>query len=151
MTDAKDKLLLTSEPQASEADVRAVRVGLLAFNVEHVGRDPQSASVNLFLRNRSGEVVGGLLGGWRWGWLYIDKLWIQDSYRRRGDGSRLLQAAEIEAVAAGCTDAVLETFSFQARSFYERHGYQVYATLEGFPPGHRQLFFHKRLINVEST
>jgi GNAT superfamily N-acetyltransferase len=150
MADVDDELILTSEPHPSEADVRAVREGLLAFNVEHVGLDPQSASVSLFLRNRSGQVVGGLLGGWRWGWLYIDKLWVQDSYRKRGDGSRLLKAAEAEALSAGCTDAVLETFSFQARGFYERHGYRVYATLEGFPPGYRQLFFHKRLINSDA-
>lgn len=151
MADAIDELILTSEPHPSEASVRAVREGLLAFNVEHVGLEPQSAAVNLFLRNRAGQVVGGLLGGWRWGWLYIDKLWVQDSHRRRGGGSRLLQAAESKAIAAGCADAVLETFSFQARGFYERHGYQVYATLEGFPPGYHQLFFHKRLVKLSDT
>lgn len=145
MVDVNDELILTSEPHPSEADVRTVRDGLLAFNVEHVGRDPQFASLSLFLRDRSGEVVGGLLGGWRWGWLYIDKLWVRDSHRKHGGGSRLLQAAEAEALAAGCTDAVLDTFSFQARGFYERHGYKAYATLEGYPPGHRQIFLHKRL------
>jgi hypothetical protein len=62
-----------------------------------------------------------------------------------------LLAAEAEAVAAGCTDAVLDTFSFQARRFYEWHGYHVYATLEGYPPGHRQLFLHKRLVIEGAT
>ncbi|HKR01242.1 MAG TPA: GNAT family N-acetyltransferase [Pyrinomonadaceae bacterium] len=147
MSDLNDELVMTSEAEPSEADVRTVREGLLAFNVEHLGLEPRPGRVSLFLRNASGQVVGGLLGGWRWGWLYIDKFWIEDSYRGRGGGSRLLRAAEAEAMAAGCTDAVLETFSFQARGFYERHGYQVYATLEGFPPGHRQLFFHKRLVD----
>jgi GNAT superfamily N-acetyltransferase len=151
MTDVSEELVLTSEPHPSEADVRVVREGLLAFNVEHVGREPRSGSVSLFLRDRSGQVVGGLLGGWRWGWLYIDKLWVQDSYRKSGGGSCLLLAAEAEAVAARCTDAVLDTFSFQARSFYERHGYEVYATLEGYPPGHRQLFLHKRLVIEGAT
>ena len=146
MADVSEELVLTSEPHPSEADVSTVREGLLAFNVEHVGCEPRSASVNLFLRDSSGQVVGGLLGGWRWGWLYIDKLWIQDSYRKKGGGHRLLLAAEAEAVAARCTDAVLDTFSFQARGFYEWHGYHVYATLEGYPPGHRQLFLHKRLV-----
>lgn len=146
MADATQELVLTNEPHPSEADVRTVREGLLAFNVEHMGREPRSASVGLFLRDSSGQVVGGLLGGWRWGWLYVDQLWIHDSYRERGAGRRLLLAAEAEAVAAGCTDAVLDTFSFQARGFYERHGYHVYATLEGYPPGHRQLFLHKRLV-----
>ena len=62
-----------------------------------------------------------------------------------------MRAAEAEAVAAGCTDAVLDTFSFQARGFYERHGYEVYATLEGYPPGHQQLFLHKRLVSEAAT
>jgi GNAT superfamily N-acetyltransferase len=142
-----DELTLTNEPHASRADIDVVREGLLAFNVEHIKRQPQSASLNLFLRNPSGQVIGGLLGGWRWGWLYIDKLWIQAEYRKLGGGSRLLKVAEAEAIAAGCTDAVVDTFSFQARGFYERHGYEVYATLEGFPPGHRQLFFRKKLLD----
>ena len=141
-----DGLEITSELQPSEADLRAVRDGLLAFNVAHIGQDPQPAPVTLFLRDRTGQVVGGLLGGWRWGWLYVDKLWVHESYRGGGAGSQLLRTAEAEALAAGCTDAVLDTFSFQARSFYEQHGYTVYATLEGFPPGHRQFFFHKRLV-----
>lgn len=140
-----NELRLTSEARPSEDDVRVVREELLAFNVAHVGIEPRAGKVNLFLRDEAGRVLGGLLGGWRWGWLYVDKLWVHDDYRGRGGGSRLLRAAEDEAMAAGCTDAVLETFSFQAREFYERHGYRVYATLEGFPPGHYQLFFHKLL------
>ncbi len=146
-----DCLEITSELQPSEQDVRVVRDGLLEFNVAHVGLDPQSAPVTLFLRDSAGQVVGGLIGGWRWRWLYVDKLWVHERHRGSGAGSRLLQAAEAEALAAGCTDAVLDTFSFQAQPFYERNGYTVYATLEGFPPGHRQFFLHKRLVAESST
>lgn len=146
-----DCLEITSELQPSERDVRVVRDGLLAFNVAHIGLEPQSHPLTLFLRDGEGQVVGGLIGGWRWRWLYVDKLWIDERYRGSGAGSKLLQAAEAEALAAGCTDAVLDTFSFQAQSFYERNGYIVYATLEGFPPGHRQLFLHKRLTAEPST
>jgi GNAT superfamily N-acetyltransferase len=146
-----DKLKITSELQPSETDVAIVRDGLLAFNVAHIGLEPQPSPVALFLRDGAGQVVGGLIGGWRWRWLYVDKLWVHERHRSSGGGSRLLQAAEAEALAAGCTDAVLDTFSFQAPSFYERHGYTVYATLEGFPPGYRQLFLHKRLIAEPSN
>jgi GNAT superfamily N-acetyltransferase len=145
MADACDQLTLTSEPNPSAGDLKFVKDGLLAFNVEHIGLEPWSGALSLFLRDPSGQVIGGLLGGWRWGWVYVEKLWIHADYRKLGAGSRLLKAAEAEAAAAGCTDAVLDTFSFQARGFYERHGYVVYATLEGFPPGYRQFFFHKKL------
>jgi GNAT superfamily N-acetyltransferase len=143
-TRSADALRLTSEREPSDADVRAVRDGLLAFNVARIG-DPERATVALFLRDAEGRVVGGLLGVRRWRWLYVDQLWVDDAYRGSGAGSRLLRAAEAEAAAAGCTHAVLDTFSFQARPFYERHGYEVYATLEGYPPGHRQFYLRKRL------
>lgn len=142
---ASDNLTLVSESHPAAAAVEAVRAGLLAFNVCHVGQEPSPGAVHLFLRDEPGTVVGGLLGWWRWGWLYVDKLWVADAYRQRGYGSQLLQTAEAQAIAAGCTDAVLDTFSFQAQGFYKRHGYAVYAALEGFPPGHRQLFLRKRL------
>ena len=148
MENASDHLSLTNEPSPAAADLEVVKAGLLAFNVEHIQLEPRAHSLNLFLRDPSGKVVGGLLGGWRWGWLYVDKLWVRADYRKRGAGSQLLKAAEAEAAAAGCTDAVLDTFSFQARDFYERHGYVVYATLEGFPPGHRQYLFHKKLSEL---
>ena len=146
MIDATNELLLTTEQNPLESDVAIVRDGLLAFNIKHIGREPKSGSLNLFLRDAQDQVRGGLIGGWRWGWLYVDKLWVQDEYRKQGNGTRLLKAAEAQAINAECTDAVLDTFSFQAREFYERNGYAPYATLEGFPPGYQQFFLHKTLV-----
>jgi hypothetical protein len=40
---------------------------------------------------------------------------------------------------------VLRTFSFQARSFYERNGFEEVATIEDHPRGHRNLLMRKRL------
>ena len=41
--------------------------------------------------------------------------------------------------------AWLDTYDFQARPFYERHGYAVFGELDGFPNGHRRWFMRKRL------
>jgi ribosomal protein S18 acetylase RimI-like enzyme len=72
-------------------------------------------------------------------------LWVDERVRRRGLATRLMAAAERYAIAKGCTDAFLETFSFQARPFYERLGYKVFGTLEEYPKGHRQFYLTKRL------
>ena len=80
-----------------------------------------------------------------WDWLYVDLLWVKDKLRGRGFGHRLLTLAEDEARQRGAKNAYLDTFSFQAPDFYERHGYQVFGELPEFPPGHRRLFLTKRL------
>ncbi|MDB4950167.1 MAG: Acetyltransferase [Gemmatimonadetes bacterium] len=46
--------------------------------------------------------------------------------RCRGLGARLLSEAERLAIARGCDGAMLSTFDFQARVFYERQGCVVY-------------------------
>jgi hypothetical protein len=40
---------------------------------------------------------------------------------------------------------VLDTFSFQARGFYEKLGYCVFGTLDDYPPGHSRFYLTKRL------
>jgi GNAT superfamily N-acetyltransferase len=77
--------------------------------------------------------------------LYVAKLWIADEHRGGGHGSALMAAAEDHARARGCIGAYLDTFEFQARPFYEKLGYQLFGTLDGYPPGYRQFFLSKSL------
>ena len=99
----------------------------------------------LFLRDASGAIQGGLLGETRWHRLLVDILWIADAMRGKGYGSALLKRAESVAWDRGCRRATLNTAEFQARGFYEKHGYEVFATQEDMPPGSRQYFMSKTL------
>jgi GNAT superfamily N-acetyltransferase len=65
--------------------------------------------------------------------------------RGRGFGKDLMKHAELYAVERGCTDAFLDTFSFQAQPFYEKLGYRVFGMLDNHPAGHRHYFMTKRL------
>lgn len=96
--------------------------------------------VTLALRDEDAAVRGGLIGATMWAWLLIDGLWVDQTLRGRGFGRQLLLAAEALAVERGCRGAWLGTFDFQARAFYERHGYRVFGEIAGFPHGH--LHFH---------
>ena len=128
----------------SDADERTVRQGLLAFNERHIG-PADERPVRLVARDRSGTVVAGLLGHTRWGWLHVEKLWLADEARGQGLGSRLMAAAESLALDRGCTGATLTTFEHQARPFYEKLGYALFGTLEGYPAGTRQYHLSKQL------
>ena len=132
------------ESSAKPEDIAAVQAGLREFNVRVIG-DPEEVPVTIFLRDKDGVVVGGLLGHIKWRWLYVSKLWIADSHRGRGHGVDLMNAAEDLARSHNCVGSYLDTFEYQARPFYEKLGYAVFGTLEGFPPGYRQFFLSKDL------
>ena len=78
----------------------------------------------VFRQAATGKVQGGLLGRTTLGLLFIDLVYLPEEARGRGVGARMLKMAEEEAVARGCTAAVLFTIISQAPEFYERHGYR---------------------------
>ena len=65
-------------------------------------------------------------------------MWVAAGLRGGGIGALVLAAAEDEGRARGCTRAHLDTFSYQARPFYEKHGWRVFATLDDYPKGHQR-------------
>jgi GNAT superfamily N-acetyltransferase len=78
-------------------------------------------------------------------WLHVRTLAVAAPARGHGFGSELMKRAELYAVELGCTDAFLDTFSFQARPFYEKLGYRVFGMLENHPAGHQHCFMTKQL------
>ena len=119
----------------------AVRKGIGESDPDDV-RPRDWQKISFALRNSQGAVVGGLYGAAMWSWLMIDGLWVAPGQRGQGLGRRLLLASEAMATQRGCLGSWLGTFDFQAKVFYERQGYSVFAALAGFPPGHTH--FHLR-------
>ena len=132
------------DDEVMPADEAFVVRGLLAFNEDRLG-PANERPVKFVARDSTGVVVGGILGHTRWRWLYIAKLWVDEGARGHGLGRRLMAAAEDLALSRGCTDVSLDTFEYQARPFYEKLGYELFGTLEGYPPGSRQYYLRKRL------
>lgn len=93
----------------------------------------------------NGPVAGGMWGYTYARWLYIHLFVLPESLRGQGLGTKMMRMAEEEAVRRGCVGVFLDTFSFQARPFYERLGYQVFGTLDDCPPGHSRFFLRKIL------
>jgi RimJ/RimL family protein N-acetyltransferase len=146
---AMQDLRITSEPQASPEDAAVIRDGLARFNVAAT-RHTYYSPVAIFLRDDRGAVLGGTLGEVWGGWLDLTFLWVAEPVRGKGYGERLLRAAEDEARAQGCRGVYLETFGFQARPFYERFGYEIFAELQDRPAGHTS-YFMKKTLEVHRT
>jgi GNAT superfamily N-acetyltransferase len=125
-------------------DTQVVWNGLRQHNDEYV---PATGDVTfaVFLRGTKGTILGGVLAKAGRGWLHLNTLWVDPSVRGQGYGVKLVAAAEAEARQLGCHSAYLDTFSYQARPFYERCGYEVFGTLDDYPQGHQRFFMRKSL------
>ncbi|RDE13683.1 MAG: N-acetyltransferase [Candidatus Thorarchaeota archaeon] len=130
---------------AAQSGLSVIYSGLGNNIVEKTGIAELGRPIYIFVRNSQKEIVGGVVGQVFGGWLYVSLLWVDKSIRGRGYGTRLMHMAEEKATSMGCTDVHLDTYSFEAKPFYERLGYEVFATLEDYPRGHRKYFLKKRL------
>jgi ribosomal protein S18 acetylase RimI-like enzyme len=119
------------EPFIDEGTRQFIVNGLDYYNIATTGF-ADYFPVNFVLRGERNDVLGECWGGW----LHVTVLWVSEAARGSGHGRRLMENAESYARARGAVGATLETYSFQARPFYERLGYQVCGTVDGYPPGH---------------
>jgi GNAT superfamily N-acetyltransferase len=100
----------------------------------------------VLFHDASGRLVGGLIGRSFWGWLVVELLWVDQASRGAGHGRRLLASAEAEARRRGCHHARVDTYSFQAPGFYEKCGYERFATMDDCPIGHQRYFYARPLL-----
>ena len=128
----------------TENEIKFIRESLKQFNDKIVGDDCHTP-LNIVEYDNDGNMIGGIVGGTYWGWMYIDVLWVDESRRGKGIGSRLLLEAEKEAIKKGCHHVHLETMSWQAPEFYKKHGYEVIGILPDIPSGNQKYLLVKSL------
>jgi len=132
---------------ASEEEVRAIALWrrLREFNYGIVGKYPQGQNVWLNAKDNAGNVLGGFRGEVYFNWLFVNILFVEDSQRRQGIGTRLLAEGEAQATTLGARRARLETFDWQAPAFYEKHGYRELIKLPGYYLDHSLSLMVKEL------
>jgi GNAT superfamily N-acetyltransferase len=142
-------LEITEAPGAAEE--AAIREALRSANQAATGLPRDVRPLAIVLRDADGAVIGGLWGRTAWRWLYIENLVVPPALRGQGLGARMLAMAEAEAIRRGCVGARLDTYSFQARPFYERQGYVVAGSIPDCPPGHIRYTMYRRLDGAKGV
>jgi GNAT superfamily N-acetyltransferase len=129
------------EPDPLDVEFLEAQIRREAATAMGLGAEMELA---IFIRD-AGAVVAGI-SGWTWGdCCELQSLWVDPSRRGGGLATRLIAAAEAEAVARGCRQTVHFTYDFQARALYERSGYELVGRVENFPSGTGALWYRKRL------
>jgi len=129
-------MIVTISPATAE-EVQSGEIGrrLREFNYIYVGVYPPTEYIRLNARNDTGGVVGGIRAVVALYWVRVEVLWVHETARGKGIGSRLLAETERLAREMGARNAALETFEWQAPRFYEKHGYQEVARIDGYVGG----------------
>ncbi len=140
--------LSLKEMEETAQDMNIVLEGLGRNILKHLGEVELGKSIRIFLRDDDGKTVGGISGDVFGGWVYISLLWVEESIRNRGFGTELMQRLESEAKLLGCRYAHLDTYSFEARPFYEQVGYELFAKLDDYPLGYSKYFLKKKLHTI---
>ncbi|MCB8874142.1 GNAT family N-acetyltransferase [Acidisoma silvae] len=139
---------ITRIDQPTEAHRRTLLDLLDAYSDPRAGdRFWPEETLCLAIRGPDGAVRGGLWGRFYYDWLFIELIYIPDDLRGQDLGTALLAMAEARARAWGAVGVWLDTFSFQARGFYEKHGFAVFGDIADYPAGHARFFLQKRLDN----
>jgi len=138
--------LTQKESEATSGDMNVLLEGLGRNILKHLGNVELGKSIRIFLHDGENKTVGGIAGDIFGGWIYISLLWVDEAQRNQGYGTQLLKRLEAEAVQLKCKYAHLDTYSFEAKPFYERAGYELFAKLEDYPAGHCKYFLKKTLF-----
>lgn len=124
------KIELDSSPKIS--DIEEIRSHLRKYNDEHL-EGVVEQPVAIYVYNDEQDKIAGITAEIWGNWLHVKLLWVAESLRGSSIGTHLLKQLEEHAASQGCQYAQVETFSFQARPFYEKNGYSCQMTLENYP------------------
>lgn len=122
--------------------------GIVEYNLSKVPftQQPSFISINRVIKDLNGEVLAGINSLlYCWNCLYVDVLWVKEQYREEGYGSVLLNEVEKIAKEKGCNLIHLDTFDFQAKDFYLKHGYEVFGVLDDCPMEHKRYYMKKNI------
>ncbi|SCX09540.1 N-acetylglutamate synthase, GNAT family [Ruminococcaceae bacterium P7] len=121
---------------------------LVVYNLSQVPAEQETLfdTLDKKITDENGKIIAGCVARmYCWKVAYIDTLWVDEKYRDKGLGSKLLAEVEKSAKEKGCYLIHLDTFDFQAKEFYEKQGYSLFGTLEDCPKSHCR-FYLKKLI-----
>jgi len=138
-----DAPLIVMPDKPERADRDALLKLLPGFAAEKAG-PLQMQPLAILIKDEAGATLGGLYGISMFRWLIVESLFVPERFRGAGTGTGIMRQAEDIARARGCIGVWLDTYSFQARGFYEKLGFSVFGQVDDHPPGEKRFFMQKR-------
>ncbi|MGO5136706.1 GNAT family N-acetyltransferase [Clostridium butyricum] len=132
--------------ESKEEESELIVDKIVEYNLSKVPIIQESSFIwiNRVVMGTNGDVIAGINSKmYCWNCLYINVLWVKEEYRKEGFGSKILNEIEKVAKDKGGYLIHLDTFDFQAKDFYIKHGYDIFGILDECPQRHKRYFMKK--------
>jgi GNAT superfamily N-acetyltransferase len=139
------RIKIALEPKPWREVKRLIGDGLDAYNQAASGGKANESEFIVGVRGARGKFLGGFFCIVYFETCFLKWAWVDASARRNGVGRDLMAACEAEARKRGAKVIYLDTFSFQARPFYEKLGFKVFGTLKMGRKGMARYWMSKKL------
>ena len=115
----------------SPEEEKILREGLF-FEATLAKKMKKITPFGFFIKDDARKILAGITGNSYYGCLYIDMLWVDPFFRKKGWGRELVHAAENLARKRKCTFISLTTMDWEALDFYKNMNYAIEYTRKGF-------------------
>ena len=128
-------------------NIKTIVDGINEYNLNKVSALAEIwTRLEFVIKDKNETEIGGVLAGiGYWNGLEIKILWVKETHRKKGIGTKLLKYTEKIAKEKGAYISMIDTFDFQAENFYLKNGYNPIGEIKDFPKGHRRIYFSKTL------
>lgn len=122
------------------ADDKILREGIVNFNREIVKE--KATHFSIFAKNNT-EIVGGVSVWEHSDALYIDVLWCNEKNRQKGIGTKIIAMIDKIAKDKRLPKIFVDTFAFQAETFYLKHGFYRIGVIPQYLLGYDRIYMRK--------
>ena len=82
--------------------------------------------------------------------MHIKLMWVKDTKRSQGLGTRIIELIEQEAMARECVGIHSDAYSFQAKHFYLKLGFEIFGVIDCHPQGYQRDYLSNKLAQKSS-
>lgn len=137
------KISIIKDNKPTPSNDQILQDGIVDFNMDTLGERPDRFSI--YLKDENNIIHGGAVVWAHKKSIYVDILWMDESLRGQKYGTKIMQAVEEEGKKRGCKYSTVDTYSFQAKDFYLKNGYQIIGEVKNHLFHHTKIFFRKEL------
>lgn len=142
-----DPTRFTIIEDSTEESQSIVRKGLGSNFDEFVAqvlKEYPQTGFKFVIKDNDEKVIGGVNGYTTMGTMFIEGLWVAETYRRQGYGKKLLQQAEKLAKERRCVAIQSACFTFQNLEFARNQGFKNYGISDAYPNEVKEHYLIKR-------